>query len=143
MESILSSLLLMEPLGGSFGRFLPACRTAWCGGMFCTIGVTMGSRCGRTFCTIGVIIGSGCAPQVVATSGLVFPGSCGPSLARDNWGLLSRCLFDERRVESELSSWGAWCMGVCRSCGLTLPVSGMAPAVPGYLDSGSGLEFAP
>ena len=33
-------------------------------------------------------------------------------------------------------------MGVCRSCGLTLHVLGMAPAVPGYIDSGSGLEFA-
>ncbi|RVW33118.1 hypothetical protein CK203_111169 [Vitis vinifera] len=33
-------------------------------------------------------------------------------------------------------------MGVCGSCGLTLYVSGMAPAVPGYIDSGSGLEFA-
>ena len=90
--------------------------------------------------------GLGCAPQVVATGSLVFPGPCGPSLVRiafDNWGLLSRCLFDERRVESELSAWGAWCMGVCRSCGLTLPVSGMAPIVPGYIDSGSGLEFAP
>ncbi|RVW85473.1 hypothetical protein CK203_044045 [Vitis vinifera] len=42
----------------------------------------------------------------------------------------------------ELSSWGAWCMGVCRSCGLTLHVSGIAPAVLGYIDSGSGLEFA-
>ena len=33
-------------------------------------------------------------------------------------------------------------MGVCGSCGLTLYVSGMAPAVPGYIDFGSGLEFA-
>ena len=33
-------------------------------------------------------------------------------------------------------------MGVCRSCGLTLHVSGMAPAVSGYIDSGLGLEFA-
>ena len=125
-----SSLLLMEPLGGSFGRFLPACRTAWCGG---------------TFCTKGVTIGLGCVPQVVSTGGLGLPGSCGPSLARialDNWGLLSHCLFHERRVESELSSWGVWCMGVCRSCGLTLHVSGIAPAVPGYIDFGSGLEFA-
>ncbi|RVW15436.1 hypothetical protein CK203_094702 [Vitis vinifera] len=46
------------------------------------------------------------------------------------------------RCESELSSWGARCMGVCGSCGLTLHASGMAPAVPGYIDSGSGLEFA-
>ncbi|KAL6312228.1 hypothetical protein AAG906_020313 [Vitis piasezkii] len=45
-------------------------------------------------------------------------------------------------LESELSSWGARCMGVCGSCGLTLHVSGMAPAVPGYIDSRSGLEFA-
>ena len=126
-----SNLLLMEPVGSSFRGFLPAWRTAWCG---------------KTFYTMGVTRGSGCAPQVVATGGLVFLGSCGLSLARiasDNWGLLSRCLFDERRVESELSSWGAWCMGVCRSCSLTLPVSGMAPAVPGYIDSRLGLEFAP
>ncbi|RVX11012.1 hypothetical protein CK203_013250 [Vitis vinifera] len=80
----------------------------------------MGSRCGRTFCTIGVTIGSECAPQVVATGGLGLLGS----------------------LESELSSWGARCMGVCGSCDLTLYVSGMAPAVPGYINSGSGLEFA-
>ena len=77
-----SSLLLMEPLGGLFGRFLPTCRTAWCGGMFCTIGVTIGSGCGETFCTIGVIVGSGRASQVVATGGLGLLGSCGPSLGR-------------------------------------------------------------
>ena len=59
---------------------------------------------------MGTTEGSGYVSQVVATGSLVFPGSCGPSLARiasDNWGLLSRCLFDERRVEFELSSWGA------------------------------------
>ena len=33
-------------------------------------------------------------------------------------------------------------MGVCGSCGLALYVSGIAPAVPRYIDSGSGLEFA-
>ncbi|RVW96450.1 hypothetical protein CK203_029629 [Vitis vinifera] len=33
-------------------------------------------------------------------------------------------------------------MGVGGSCGLTLYASGMAPAVPGYIDSSSGLEFA-
>ena len=33
-------------------------------------------------------------------------------------------------------------MGMCGSCGLTLHVSGMAPIVPGYIDSGSSLEFA-
>ena len=101
----------------------------------------MGSRCGRTFCTIG----SGCAPQVVATGGLGLLGSCGPSLARiefENWGLLSRCLFAEKLVESELSSWGARCMGVYGSRGLTFQVSGIAPNVPGYIDSRSGLEFA-
>ena len=67
---------------------------------------------------MGATKGSGYVSQVVATSGLVFPGSCGPSLARiafDNWGLLSRCLFDERQVESELSSWEAWYMGVGHS----------------------------
>ena len=33
-------------------------------------------------------------------------------------------------------------MGVCGSCGLTLYASGIAPAAPGYIDFGSGLEFA-
>ena len=33
-------------------------------------------------------------------------------------------------------------MGVCGSCGLTLLVSETALAVPEYIDSGSGLEFA-
>ena len=90
-EHVIQSLLI-ELVGGSLGWFLLAWRTAWCG---------------KTFCTMGVTKGSGCAPQVIATGGLVFPGSCGPSLASiasDNWGLLSRCLFDKRRVESELSS---------------------------------------
>ena len=32
-------------------------------------------------------------------------------------------------------------MGVCGSCGLTLLVSGMALAILGYIDFGSGLEF--
>ncbi|RVW67470.1 hypothetical protein CK203_063052 [Vitis vinifera] len=75
-----SSLLLMEPLGGSFGRFLPTCRTA-CAGKHSERSYTMG---------------------VVATSGLGLPDSCGPSLARivpDNWGLLSRCLL----LRNELS----------------------------------------
>ncbi|KAL6320521.1 hypothetical protein AAG906_007600 [Vitis piasezkii] len=81
-DSMSSSLLLMEPMGGSFGRFLPTCRTAWCGGTFCTIGVTKGR----------------CAPGLWCWR--PWPSSCGPSLARiasDNWGLLSRCLFAERR----------------------------------------------
>ena len=127
MESMLSSLLLMEPLGCSFGEFLPTCRTTWCG---------------RVFRTTGMTRESGCVSQVMGASGLVFPGPCGPSLAgiaSDNWGLLSHCLFDEKRVESELSSWGDWCMGMGLSCGRILHVS----AVPGYIDSGSGLEFAP
>ena len=67
---------------------------------------------------MGATRGSGYVSQVVATGSFVFPGSYGPSLVRiasDNWGLLSRCLFDERRVESKLSSWGAWCMVVGRS----------------------------
>ena len=73
----------------------------------------MGSRCGRTFCTIEVTIESGCTSQAMAAGGLGLLGSYRPSLA-----------------------------GVCGSCGLTLLVSGMAPAIPGYIDSGSGLEFA-
>ena len=53
-------------------------------------------------------------------------------------GLVSRAVS----LTIELSSRGARCMGVCGSCGLTLHVSGMAPAVPGYIDFGSSLEFA-
>ena len=63
---------------------------------------------------MGATGGSGYISQVVATGGLGFPGTCGPSLARiasDNWGLLSRCLFDERLVESKLSSWATCYMG--------------------------------
>ena len=55
---------------------------------------------------------------------------------------LSRCLFAEILVESELSSRGARGMGVCGSCGLTLYVSRITPTVPGYIDFGSDLEFA-
>ncbi|RVW36803.1 hypothetical protein CK203_103359 [Vitis vinifera] len=46
-----------------------------------------------------------------------------------------------RSPESELSSWGARCMGVWLMWP-NVTVSGIAPAVPGYIDSGSGLEFA-
>ena len=84
MESMSSNLLLMEPMGGSFGRFLPSCRTA---------------RCKRMFRTMGVTIGLGRAAQVVAAGGLALPSSCGPSLARielDNCDFLSRCLFAEK-----------------------------------------------
>ncbi|RVW48951.1 hypothetical protein CK203_095635 [Vitis vinifera] len=70
--------------------------------------------------SLGVTIGSGCASQAVAAGGLGLLGS----------------------LESELSSQGARCMGVCGSCGLTLLVSGMALAVPRYIDSDSSLEFA-
>ncbi|RVW81465.1 hypothetical protein CK203_035185 [Vitis vinifera] len=76
-----SSLLLMEPMGGSFGRF-PQLLYRWVrmnvphhGGDY---GVTMRV----TFCTMGVAMGSGRGAQVVATGGLDLPGSCGPSLAR-------------------------------------------------------------
>ena len=67
---------------------------------------------------MGATRGSGYVSQVTTTSSLVFPGSCWPSFERitfDNWGLLSHCLFDERLVESELSSWGAWYVGLGRS----------------------------
>ncbi|RVW75832.1 hypothetical protein CK203_055084 [Vitis vinifera] len=83
-----SSLLLMEPMGGSFGRFLPAGRSARIGAW----------------------------RPVVATGGLDLPGS--------------------------LSSRGARGMGVRGSWGLALYVPGTAPVDPGYIDSGSGLEFA-
>ena len=85
----------MEPGGGSFDELLPACHTAWCGGLFRTVGTTGGL---------------GYVSQVTAIDGLSLPGSYDPNLARitsDNWGLLSRYLFDERWVESELSSCGA------------------------------------
>ena len=52
----------------------------------------------------------GYVSRVAAVGGLSLPGACGPNLTRiasDNCGLLSRCLFDETQVESELSSYGA------------------------------------
>ena len=59
---------------------------------------------------------------VVAICGLSLPGACGPNLAcivSDNWGLLSRCLFDETRVESKLSSCDARYVGKGPSLGHT------------------------
>ena len=53
--------------------------------------------------------GLGYVSQVAAIGGLSLLGACGPNLAciaSDSWGLLSRCLFDETLVESELSSCG-------------------------------------
>ena len=41
----------------------------------------------------------GYVSRVATVGGLSLPGVYGPSLARiafDSWGLLSRCLFDER-----------------------------------------------
>ena len=83
-----SSLLLMEPVGGSFRGFFPAWRTAWCE---------------KTFCTMGVTRGSGVLPRVwlpVALSSQVLVGlasrasclttgvSChAVSLTRDGWSL--------------------------------------------------------
>ena len=64
----------------------------------------------------GIAPGGGCnwglgyVSQVAAVGGLSLPVSYGPSLAHiasDNWGILSRYLFDETRVESKLSSYGA------------------------------------
>ncbi|XP_034672495.1 WAT1-related protein At4g15540-like [Vitis riparia] len=124
-------------MGGSLRRFFPMVRTAWCGETFCIMGVTKGSRCERTFCGMGVTVGSWCTPPVVVIGGLGLSVCWGPSLARmapDNWDLLSRRLFDEKWVESELSSRGARGIGVCGSCGLALRVSGIAPAVPGLED---------
>ncbi|RVX20870.1 hypothetical protein CK203_002462 [Vitis vinifera] len=43
---------------------------------------------------------------------------------------------------AQLSSLGARGMGMCGSCDLTLHASGIASVVPGYIDSGSSLEFA-
>ena len=59
---------------------------------------------------MGAAEGPGYVSWAVVARGLFLPGACGPNLARtmpDNWGLLSRCLFDETRVESERSSYGA------------------------------------
>ena len=59
---------------------------------------------------MGAAAGLGYVSQVAAVGGLSLPGACGPNLAciaSDNYGLLSRCLFDETQVESELSSYGA------------------------------------
>ena len=84
----------MEPKGGSFDEFPPVCRTAWCGGLSWMVGETGG---------LGYVF------QIATVDGLSLPGSYGSSLARivsDNWGFLSRCLFDERRVEFEFSSCG-------------------------------------
>ncbi|RVW42766.1 hypothetical protein CK203_079968 [Vitis vinifera] len=101
-----SSLLLMEPMGGSFGRFpQPAVplganeRSASRG----DYGVTM-----RVYVLHhGVAMGSGRGAQVVAIGGLDLPGSCGPSLARiefDNWDFLSRCLFAENLLLGPLNA---------------------------------------
>ena len=87
----------MEPEGeggGSSDEFPPVCCSTWCGGLPRVMGVTGGL---------------GYVSQVTAVGGLYLPGACGPSLARialDNWGFLSHCLFDETRVNSELSSCG-------------------------------------
>ncbi|RVW85135.1 hypothetical protein CK203_032941 [Vitis vinifera] len=113
-----SSLLLMEPMGGSFGRFLPAGRS---------LGVSERShRWGDHGVTMrryvlhhGAIIGSGRGARVVATGGLDLLGSCGL-----------------------LSSRGARGIGVRGSWGLACNAPGTAPVDPGYIDSGSGLEFA-
>ena len=59
---------------------------------------------------MGATGGLGYVSQVMVIGDFSLLGSCGPSLARiafDNWGLLSRCLFNERQVEFELSSWEA------------------------------------
>ncbi|RVW70980.1 hypothetical protein CK203_050596 [Vitis vinifera] len=68
------SLLLMEPTGGWFGRFLPACCTAWYGGTFYTIRVTIGSGCGGTFRAIGVTIGSGFQGLLLLSQGILTLG---------------------------------------------------------------------
>ncbi|RVW16960.1 hypothetical protein CK203_070673 [Vitis vinifera] len=65
---------------------------------------------------MGAIIGSGRGARVVATGGLTF--------------------------QALLSSRGARGIGVRGSWGLALYAPGTAPVDPGYIDSGSGLEFA-
>ncbi|RVW37159.1 hypothetical protein CK203_111748 [Vitis vinifera] len=86
--------------------------------------------------------------------GVAGPIVCGKFWYEESpWGLVMNDLRAERRGEhvvqpfadgtkSELSSRRARGMGVCGSCGLTLHASGITPIVPGYIDSGSGLEFA-
>ena len=117
--------------GGSFDEFPPTCCTAWCGGLPRVVEATEGL---------------GYVSQVAAIGGLSLPGACGLSLtciASNNWGLLSRCLFDETRVESELSSCGAWYIGKGRSWGRSLRISRATPMVPGYATPWLSLEFAP
>ena len=80
----------------------------------------------------------------MAVCGPSLPGACGPNLARiasNNWGLLSRCLFDETRVESELSSYCARYVGKGPSLGHTPCTLGEGSAFPGYVASWSCLEL--
>ncbi|RVX06103.1 hypothetical protein CK203_018631 [Vitis vinifera] len=102
--------------GGSFGRFLPAGRSARCERTFRIAGGDHGVRCGGTFCTMGAIIGSGRGARVVAAGGLDLPGSS--------------------FLTGSSRHGCAWLMG------LALYVPGIAPVDPGYIDSGSGFEFA-
>ena len=58
---------------------------------------------------MGTTEGPGYASWVVVVHDLSLPGTCGPNLAHitsDNWGFLSRRLFDETRVESKISFYG-------------------------------------
>ena len=77
--------------------------------------------------------------------GLSLPGACGPNLARiasDNWDFLLHCLFDEMRVESELSSCGVQQVGKGPSPGHTSCMLGEGgSAFPGYVTSWLCLEF--
>lgn len=59
---------------------------------------------------MGTVGGPGYPSRGVVAHGFSIPGVCGPNLARitsDNYDFLSRHLFDEIRVEFELSSCGA------------------------------------
>ena len=93
---------------------------------------------------MGTAKGLGYSSWVVAVCGLSLPGACGPNLVRiasDNWGLLSRCLFDETRVESELSSCGERYVGKGPSLGSTPRISREGSTIPGYAISWLCLEF--
>ena len=95
---------------------------------------------------MAVAKGLGYASWAVAIRDLSLPGAWGPNFAHivlDNWGLLSHCLFDETRVESKLSSYGAQYVGKGPSLGHTPCILGESSTFPGYVASWLRLKFVP
>ena len=117
--------------GDSFVEYPPTYRNAWCKGLPRVMGATA---------ALGYI------SRVAAIGGLSLPCACGPNHARiasNNWGLLSRCLFVETRVEFELSSSRAWYGGKGHSLAHSSRMSGAIFAIPGYMASWLCPEFVP